>query len=307
MLSRWVVYSLRVVMNQAVIYAALVKDEPIIGIDVNGNLFINTSSTGNGRLLLNGVDVIQELTESRQMCAGTISKTTTLPPTTTTATTTAITTAAPTDLPVTYSGTIGCELENVPSNVAYVMGNVRLTSCPLLTANDLLQVFRKLVQVSGDLKFDLQKNDALTNVNGLATLTSVGGYLYINSNDALANVDGLGSVASVGGHLHISGNAVLTNVDGLGNITSVGGYLYINNNDGLTNVDGLGSITSVDGYLKIEDNDALTNMDGLGSITSVAGDLNICSNSQLDTSMIPASVRSLGTCQLITSGGCSSC
>jgi len=48
-------------------------------------------------------------------------------------------------------------------------------------------------------------------------------------------------------------------------------------------------------------------VDGLGNITSVEGTLHICSNSQLDTSTAPESVRSLGTCQVITSESCMTC
>ena len=42
-------------------------------------------------------------------------------------------------------------------------------------------------------------NAALTNLDGLANLTSVGGVLNISVNDALTNLNGLANLTSVGG------------------------------------------------------------------------------------------------------------
>ena len=127
-------------MGPAVVRAG---DESIITTDAQGNLVINASSTGgDARVWINGVDVLQELAELREIL---------LDHKTTPTTSTPSTTAAPTNAPVTYTGDIGCGLENVPSDVTHILGNVSLISCPLLTANDLLQAFGKLVQVSGDL------------------------------------------------------------------------------------------------------------------------------------------------------------
>ena len=46
-------------------------------------------------------------------------------------------------------------------------------------------------------------------------------------NDVLTNLDGLSSLTSVGGTLSIVNNAALENVNGLSNLTDVGGDLYI--------------------------------------------------------------------------------
>ena len=52
--------------------------------------------------------------------------------------------------------------------------------------------------------------DALTDVDGLANVTSVGddSYMEIAYNDALTNLDGLSSLTSVGGGLNITSNLV---------------------------------------------------------------------------------------------------
>ena len=115
----------------------------------------------------------------------------------------------------------------------------------------------------------------------MASLTgSIATNLYIADNDALTNLDGFANISSVGGYLRIEGNDALTNLDSLANLISVGGYLYIYNNDALTNLDGLANLTSVGDYLRIYDNAALTNLDGLVNLTSVGGDLVLDANDQ---------------------------
>ena len=121
----------------------------------------------------------------------------------------------------------------------------------------------------------------ITNLDGLANLTSVGGDLSIPGNGSLTNLDGLVSLTSLGGGLSVFGNGSLTNLDGLANLTSVGGDLSIKSNGSLTNLDGLANLTSVGGLLSILGNDALTNLDGLANLTSVGGGLSIQSNTRL--------------------------
>ncbi|MDA7583900.1 proprotein convertase P-domain-containing protein [Luminiphilus sp.] len=129
----------------------------------------------------------------------------------------------------------------------------------------------------GDL-LNISNNDSLTTLDGLANIISVGGGLSILGNDALTNLDGLANITSVGGDLSIGGNAALTNLDGLANITSVGDLLNISNNDSLTTLDGLANISSVGGWLQIYNNAALTNLDGLASLASVGSYLEIYQN-----------------------------
>jgi hypothetical protein len=128
---------------------------------------------------------------------------------------------------------------------------------------------------------DIGDNAALTNLDGLAKLTSVGGDLDIFFNNSLTNIDGLVNLTSVGGDLWILANNSLTNIDGLVNLTSVGGYLDIGYNDALTKLIGLAKLTSVGGDLDIGDNAALTNLDGLAKLTSVGGNLVIGDNDAL--------------------------
>src|SRR5690606_41214079 len=59
--------------------------------------------------------------------------------------------------------------------------------------------------------------------------TELNGGLIIN-NTNVANLDGLSSLTSIGGNLYLGNNSNLTGLDGLTNITSIGGYLFIYNN-----------------------------------------------------------------------------
>ena len=93
----------------------------------------------------------------------------------------------------------------------------------------------------------IYNNDALTNLDGLSNITSVGGYLRIEGNDVLTNLDGLSNITSVDGRLYIEGNDVLTNLDGLSNITSVGDDFYIKGNDSLDRFCGLYLLLSSEG------------------------------------------------------------
>ena len=54
-----------------------------------------------------------------------------------------------------------------------------------------------------------QENTALTNLDGLSNITSVGWSLDIEFNYALTNLDGLSSLTSVGWILHIEKNYAL--------------------------------------------------------------------------------------------------
>ena len=81
--------------------------------------------------------------------------------------------------------------------------------------------------------------------------------LFIDDNDALTSLEGLNRITSVGGYLNIQSNAALTSVEVLNSLTSVGGYFEIVSNDGLTSLEGLNSLTSIGGNLAIYASPAL--------------------------------------------------
>ena len=155
-----------------------------------------------------------------------------------------------------------------------VSGNLTIIYSTITNLDGLANI----TSVGGNLYF--VENVALTNLDGLANLTSVGGYLALALHPSLIHLDGLANLTSVGGYLYLYSNGA-NNLDGLANLTSVGGYLQINNNSALTNLDGLASLTSLGGELVIAENNALTNLDGLANITIVGGDLEIVGNNAL--------------------------
>ncbi len=121
--------------------------------------------------------------------------------------------------------------------------------------------------ISGDLNIG---SPFCTDLSELICLESVGGTLTIAGNLALTNLNGLGALTSVGGDLRIGFmNDFLTNLDGLGALTSVGGSLSIISNDVLTSLDGLNTLTSVGEDLSIYNATAVTNLNGLSALTSV--------------------------------------
>ena len=109
---------------------------------------------------------------------------------------------------------------------------------------------------------------SITNLNGLSSITHIGGDLTIGFLRNLTSLEGLGSLTSVGGTLSISGNPGLTNLQGLGSLTSVGSVV-IGGNANLTNFTGLGSLTSISGDFSIAGNANLTSLTGLNALTTI--------------------------------------
>ena len=118
----------------------------------------------------------------------------------------------------------------------------------------------------------------ITNLDGLANITSVGGTLNIEGNTDLTSIDGLANLVTVEGNLNIESNPALTNIDGLANLASVEGDLRLHGNQSLTDIDGLVSLSSVGTKLTISGHDALTNVNGLVSLRSTGTDLLVLGN-----------------------------
>ncbi len=137
---------------------------------------------------------------------------------------------------------------------------------------------------------NVQSNPALTNVNGLAALTSVAGYLQFYNNGVLQSL-GLSALQTVGGYFDIQSDNALANVNGLAALTSVGGYLQIYSNSGITTLDGLKNLasvgTTINDYIYIYNNGALTSITGLikptGKLANLSGYLTVQSNGALVT------------------------
>ena len=122
-----------------------------------------------------------------------------------------------------------------------------------------------ITSIGGAVLF--KENSALESLDGLANLISVGGDLQFGQNStAITDLEGLTSLTNVGGALTLGPNARLRSVDGLVGLTSVGGLVI---GAGIPNIDGLGNLTSIEGSLTIQYNDDLADITALENITSV--------------------------------------
>lgn len=142
-------------------------------------------------------------------------------------------------------------------------------------------ISHKYTEVTGFLH--IHNIPQLTNLQGLESINSLGGTLFINSNYNLQSLDGLESLTSVGWDLNIYSNENIQSLQGLESLTYVGGYLNIDTNNNLQSLDGLGNLNSVGDYLKIYDNENLQNIKDLESLNSVGGILWIGNNNNLQS------------------------
>ncbi|EDQ85620.1 uncharacterized protein MONBRDRAFT_29134 [Monosiga brevicollis MX1] len=225
--------------------------EPMLYVDGDGTLHINSSSSRDGgvaRVLIDGVDVLQELAEQRQLI-GSFEKT--------------VNTLAAMTL-VVHSGDVGCDLA-VPPGVTQIQGNIKLVACTVLTATDLIWSLSRLTSVTGDLI--IQNTLGLTNLDAFSQLTSVGKDLFLRSNADLSNINGLRALKLISGNLNIFKINLLTNIDSLSKLTRVEGFIHIESNANIEHLDGLFNCTTKQG-LAVSANLALTNIDGLSRITT---------------------------------------
>ncbi len=143
----------------------------------------------------------------------------------------------------------------------------------------------------------------ITDLSPLLSVKQVTGFLIIENNDQLLNLNGLDSLTSIGGlsvvfcqnltdiqalagiHGELSGMAIISNpsipsLNGLEGITKVKTSLHIEDNESLQNLDGLSNVDSLaiigpEYSLGIWYNPALKNMHGLQNLTYVGGSLTI--------------------------------
>ncbi len=131
----------------------------------------------------------------------------------------------------------------------------------------------QITAITGFLR--IQNNSTLPNLAGLDNLTSVGGFLRILSNTTLSTLGQLANLSSVGQDLTIGNNAALPDLDGLDNLTTIGQYLSVVSNAQLTDLDALLGLSSISTNITIESNPTLANLSGLQNITSLAGFISI--------------------------------
>lgn len=151
----------------------------------------------------------------------------------------------------------------------------------------------------------------IIDLNGLNSITSIGGYLEIMDCIELTKLSGLSNLTSIGSDgigvfsLTICGNQLLSSLSGLENITFLIRALDISSNMKLSSLEGLNNLAYIGGFgLGITDNpslkdlsvleslgtaetvligcnDSLINLSGLNNLTSISHYLNISDNFRL--------------------------
>jgi len=123
-------------------------------------------------------------------------------------------------------------------------------------------------EIDGSLRIYFASD--VTNLDGLANLTTIGGDLTIQFNYALENIEGLSNLLSVGGGVNIAFNPLLENIDGLSSVM-MAGAIRLEGNSALTNLDGFSSLMEVTTIILIVDNESLNEYCGLYTLLSVPG------------------------------------
>jgi hypothetical protein len=151
----------------------------------------------------------------------------------------------------------------------------------------------------GGIIIESQGVPAITNLNGLLSIETIGTFLTIINNSDLTDISGLINLSSIGGTLTVDNNDRLEDFFGFmgglvdedkgqfaRSLSFVGlesvQNLVISNNDSLTSLSGLENLESFGGFLVISNNPALSNISNLNGLTSIPSYLRISGNAKLD-------------------------
>lgn len=154
------------------------------------------------------------------------------------------------------------------SSISGFVGTITITNNPILPSLHGLQ------SVTSVNALDLQFNDALLTLDGLANLTHINTALVLKFNPVLADFNGIANVdlSSLADKIDINGNDSMTNIDFLASLIPIStAKITLENCFGLTNIDGLSGVQQIGGNLSITGNSSLQNVDGLSNLNTVGG------------------------------------
>ena len=137
-------------------------------------------------------------------------------------------------------------------------------------------------------------NPSLMSLQGIGTLKTIRGDLWIESNPSLETLDHL-KVQEADGYVKVMTNPSLQSLNGLNRLSKAHGVV-VWECDMLKSLAGLNSMQSLSSYLDVRKNGALESFDGLQSLASVAGDVFIEDNPNL------ASLTALGSITKLEGG-----
>lgn len=187
-----------------------------------------------------------------------------------------------------FNGLTQCPPDNVYLSSQTEMDQfiMKYPNCTTISGNlwifsDVVDLYglKNITTIDGYLK--INSCDELTNLKGLDSLNYVGGDMSISFCDNLKNVNGIGKLSKVGESLRFYKNPSLSNITALNNLDSIGEHLSIDDNKTLNSIIGLNNITTIGGHLIIEDSPNLKNLSGLENLQSIESYLSISNNQNL--------------------------
>jgi len=199
-----------------------------------------------------------------------------------------------------------------------LLGVAQVFNGPLtLSTQSEIDTFN-FTEVTGQLTISESSSGGIENLNGLSTLISVGGGLLIDNNTALTSLNGLDNLTSVGSTgtapigtgedivgLQISNNQMLNSIEALSSLSSIGSFLEIEDNVSLSSLNGLQGISTINGNVFILNNNSLLNLEGLNNITQVTGTGILIVGVFIVGNDMLSSLQGLNNLTTITDGGLS--
>jgi len=177
-----------------------------------------------------------------------------------------------------HSNAPGC---NNPTEVSKSCGNIM--SC-LQYGNYFFNTqtdvdnFQKNYPNCTELQGNVVVQGDITNLDGLANITSVSGNLEINNSPTLVNLNGLRNLTFLGGDLTIRGSTTwsgyciypaLTGLSGLEKLTAIGGSFSLSCLE-IHDFSGLGNLKSIGGDLNVKYT-AINSFTGMENLSSIGG------------------------------------
>lgn len=107
---------------------------------------------------------------------------------------------------------------------------------------------------------------SLLELPAFPNITSLDRSLTISSCWEITNISGLSSIQTIGGYLQLADNFKLESLEPLINLSFVDGYLEIYRNRKLTTLNGLDNLTAINGRFSIGLNNLLTDISGIRNI-----------------------------------------
>lgn len=137
--------------------------------------------------------------------------------------------------------------------------------------------------IIGDLNIDESIDYAISSLEGLSQLTSVGGRLYLHWNQGLTTLQGLHNIHTIGRYLYLYDMDGLISLEGLHGLQTIGEDMYLSQNNVLQRLEGLEHLREIGGYIYLGYNFLLTDITALSGLHSIGERIELIYNSALSS------------------------